>query len=143
MLIAAAVRAPTSVAIALLTFAVSAASLVKSPVVRRLSACRCDAQAARSAAAVAAAAALSMLRLDGFIPSGLASFPVLYLPFGFVLADAVAFLDLADELIAVARHLVELVVGKLAPLLLQLAFHLLPVALDAIPVHAFLLLNNP
>src|SRR5688572_2608094 len=66
MLIAAAVRAPTSVAIALLTLAVSAASLVNSPVVRLVSGCF-DAQALRPAAAIAARAALSMLRLDGFI----------------------------------------------------------------------------
>src|SRR5919106_5237080 len=66
MLIAAAVRAPTSVAIALFTFAVSAASLVNSPVVRLVSGCF-EAQALRPAAAIAARAALIMLRLDGFI----------------------------------------------------------------------------
>src|SRR5688572_7306174 len=66
MLIAAAVRAPTSVAIALFTLAVSAASLVNSPVVRLVSGCF-DAQALRPAAAIAARAALSVRRLDGFI----------------------------------------------------------------------------
>src|SRR5688572_3300762 len=66
MLIAAAVRAPTSVAIALFTLAVSAASLVNSPVVRLVSGCF-DAQALRPAAAIAANAALIMLRLARFI----------------------------------------------------------------------------
>src|SRR5687767_15596403 len=57
MLMAAAVRAPTSVAIALFTLAVSAASLVNSPVVRLVSGCLSEAQPL-SATAVAARAAL-------------------------------------------------------------------------------------
>jgi len=39
---------------------------------------------------------------------------------GFVLADAVGFLDLADELIAATVDLGDLVVGQLAPLRLDL-----------------------
>src|SRR4029079_4765878 len=39
-------------------------------------------------------------------------------------------------LLAVAIDLSEVDVGKLAPLLLDLASHLLPVAFDAIPIHA-------
>src|SRR5918992_1014141 len=66
MLIAAAVRAPTSEAIALFTLAVSAASLVNSPVVRLVSGCF-DAQALRPAPTIAANAALIMLRLARFI----------------------------------------------------------------------------
>src|SRR5687768_16487684 len=57
MLMAAAVRAPTSVAIALFTLAVSAASLVNSPVVRLVSGCLSEAQPL-SATAVAARTAL-------------------------------------------------------------------------------------
>src|SRR5205085_9440611 len=67
----------------------------------------------------------------------LARFPVGKLPLRLVLADAVGVLDLADELVALAGDLVELVVGQLAPLLLHLAFGLLPVSCDAVPVHAF------
>jgi hypothetical protein len=52
-----------------------------------------------------------------------------------VLGAAIAFLDLADELVAMTRELLELVIGQLAPALLDRAFHLLPVTLDAVPVH--------
>src|SRR5687768_8575105 len=145
MLIAAAVRAPTSVAIALFTFAVSAASLVNSPVVRFSSdGCLSEAQALRIAAAIVPRAAFRTLRLCrfigapslrkryGFVIPGLqgiewpfgklrvlllfhldAGFPVLDLALGLILRDAVTLLDLADEVIAVTRHLVELVVGQL------------------------------
>src|SRR5205085_2994579 len=65
----------------------------------------------------------------------LARFPVGKLPLRLVLADAVGVLDLADQLVALACDLVELVVGQLAPLLLQLALGLLPVSCDAVPVH--------
>src|SRR5207237_11081 len=65
----------------------------------------------------------------------LARFPVGNLALGLVLADAVGLLDLADQLVALPGDLVELVVGQLAPLLLDLAFGLLPVACDAVPVH--------
>src|SRR6185436_13868079 len=68
-------------------------------------------------------------------------FPVGDLALGLVLADAVGVLDLADQLVALARDAVEVVVGELAPLLLRLALQLLPVAFDAIPVHAALLCN--
>src|SRR6185295_15351665 len=126
---AAAVRAPASVAIALFTLAVSAASLVNSPVVRPVSGAL-PAQAASDSMPIRASA----LRREGFMTLD-AGFPVLDLALGFVLLDAVALLDLADQLVAMAAHLVELVVGELAPLFLQLARHLLPVALNAIPIH--------
>src|SRR5437762_3196111 len=51
----------------------------------------------------------------------------IHLLFRFVYGDAVLLLYLADELIALARDDIEVVVGQLAPLLLRLAFHLLPV----------------
>src|SRR6185503_6701855 len=129
MLMAAAVRAPASVAIALFTLAVSAASLVNSPVVRPISG-SLPAQAASASMPIRASA----LRREGFMALD-AGFPVFDLALGFVLLDAVALLDLAHQLVAMAAHLIELVVGELAPLLLQLARHLLPVALNAVPVH--------
>src|SRR3990167_6431820 len=66
-------------------------------------------------------------------------FKVLDLLLGFVLRDAVGFLDLAHQLIALAGDNVEVVVGKLAPLRLHLALELLPVAFYDIPVHLNLL----
>src|SRR5688572_3842862 len=83
-----------------------------------------------------------LCRLRVLLPHLDARFPVPNLALGLIPGDAVTLLDLADELIAVARHLVELVVSELAPLLLQLATHLLPVALNAIPVHAVLRLER-
>src|SRR5688572_2732404 len=170
MLIAAAVRAPTSVAIALFTRAVSAASLVNSPVVRLVSGSCFEAQAVSASAA----ASPSSWRREAFMirpspesapargrpaasgrtatspvagslfprllfPSLQPGLPVLDLLLGFVLLHAVALLDLAHELVAMAGHLVEFVVGELAPLLLDLALHLLPVTLNRVPVHFRLL----
>src|SRR5437762_13601825 len=65
----------------------------------------------------------------------LARFPFVQLLLGLVLADAVRVLDLADQLVALAGDLVQVLVGKLAPLLLHFALRLLPVSCDAIPVH--------
>ena len=56
-----------------------------------------------------------------------------------ILGVAVARLDLAFQLLTVAVDLGNVVVGELAPLLLDLAGHLLPIAFDAIPVHGVLL----
>lgn len=64
-------------------------------------------------------------RLMPFIQFGLRLF------FG----SAVFFLNLAFELRAISVDLVELVVGELAPLLLDLALKLLPVAFDRSLVH--------
>ena len=49
---------------------------------------------------------------------------------------AITSLELALELLAAAVDLGEVVVGQLAPFLFDLAGELLPVAFDAIPVHA-------
>jgi hypothetical protein len=54
---------------------------------------------------------------------------------GLVLGHAITFLDLAGQLGATTLDDVEVVVGELAPLRLDLALELLPVAFDAIPVH--------
>src|SRR5262245_22437088 len=48
---------------------------------------------------------------------------------------AVPSLQLPDELIPPAGGLVQVVVGQVAPLLLDLPLELLPIALDLVPVH--------
>src|SRR5690349_18011892 len=53
-----------------------------------------------------------------------------------VLRDAVALLDLAFELLTFSVHLGEIVVRELTPFLLDLAFGLLPVSFDAVPIHS-------
>src|SRR5258706_7608482 len=72
--------------------------------------------------------------LDEPVVAGLA-FPLGHAPLGFVLGQAIALLHLAGELIAAAGDDVPVVVGQLAPLFLGLARQLLPVALNAVPVH--------
>ena len=54
---------------------------------------------------------------------------------GLILGHAVALLQLALELIALAVDGGEVVVGELAPLLLDLARQLFPITLDAILIH--------
>src|SRR5262249_8414617 len=63
--------------------------------------------------------------------------PGVHLAVGFVLRHAVALLKPAAELHALALDDVEVVAGELAPLLLNLAFELLPIAFDTIPIHRF------
>src|SRR5579885_168041 len=58
-----------------------------------------------------------------------------------VLCIAVTLLQASFELILISGDHVEIVVCQLAPLLLYLALHLLPVSLDPIPVHGYLLLR--
>src|SRR3954471_19192075 len=184
---AAAARAPTSLAIALFTFAVTAASSVNSPALRFCCSACWDAQPAPSTAASATALAVKRMRkfmatpclracrlarggrrpfasAGARAPRGgapargrraasdrkasaprfwappvscrsLAGFPFANLFLRVVLHAAVALLDLAHELVAMAGELVELVVRNLAPALLERALHLLPVTRDAIPVH--------
>src|SRR5215831_19373147 len=57
-----------------------------------------------------------------------------------VLCDAIAFLNLAFELLTLAGDFVEIIVREMAPLLLDLAFELLPVSFNAIPIHYGLLM---
>src|SRR5690606_27317034 len=59
---------------------------------------------------------------------------------GFFARLAVGLLDLADELIALPLHLLEVVVAQSAPALPGLPFDLLPVAFDLVPVHRWILL---
>src|SRR5512133_115979 len=84
--------------------------------------------------------AASVRRRNGLALLGANDFLHALLPFGelllrFVLGDAIGFLDLAREAVAFARNHLELVVAQLAPLLFGIALELLPVALDAVPVH--------
>src|SRR6266850_1730696 len=99
-----------------------------------------------NAAATATAAAPSVLRVNsficvspwvGYVNSLLAAFPFAHLLLGVVLRYAVALLDLADQPVPLARQLIELVVGHLAPALLERALELLPVSGNAVPVHRF------
>src|SRR5262245_3771232 len=123
---------------ALFTLAVSAASSVNSPVLRWSALSSEDAQAPSPASAAVARLAARKVRLErstGAAPlldgargvmtpllcnarslHPLAVLPVFHLPLGLILGDAIALLDLADQLVALAGHLVEFGVGQLAPL---------------------------
>src|SRR6185312_9897345 len=60
---------------------------------------------------------------------------VLDLLLGLVPGDPIRVLEAARELVALPADLVELVVGETAPGLADMALELLPVALDAVPIH--------
>src|SRR5688500_2624720 len=64
-----------------------------------------------------------------------ASQPCIDLPISFVACHSVALLNATCELVAPTRHLVEIVVGELTPLLSDLALELFPVPFDLIPIH--------
>jgi hypothetical protein len=64
-----------------------------------------------------------------------AAFPLLQLPFRFIFPDSIALLYLPGQLFTLAVDAVQIIVGQLSPLLLGLSLHLLPVALDTIPIH--------
>src|SRR5436190_6966365 len=173
---AAAARAPTSVAIAVFTFAVSAASSVNCPALRWFFGSEAQPAAPSAAARAMLIAVIAVLISCSFSPGlcaarrlfasargspppacapahghraaadrtasgpasaclGLLVLPFAHLFFGIILGATIALLDRADELVAVARELVELVIGELAPALLHCPFHLLPVPGDAIPIH--------
>ena len=61
--------------------------------------------------------------------------PFVDLALGFLFRDAIALLDFSGENLLVAFHLLQVVIGEFAPLMLQLAFELLPVARYLISVH--------
>jgi hypothetical protein len=63
------------------------------------------------------------------------------LSLGGVSRDPVSFLHSAAQLVSPAGDYVELIIGELAPPFLHLAFELIPVPFDAIPVHVNLLLK--
>src|SRR5262245_20258241 len=61
--------------------------------------------------------------------------PIVDLLLCLILPVPVPRLDPPLELLAIAINLSHVIVGQLAPLLLDLAGHLLPAALNAVPVH--------
>src|SRR6478735_799602 len=72
------------------------------------------------------------------VPCGLAIgivFKVTELFFRLVFRVPVTLLKLADELLALSGDLVEVVVGQFAPLRLDFALHLMPLALQRVCVH--------
>src|SRR5579885_903172 len=68
-------------------------------------------------------------------PASMHPLPVPQLPLRVLLLNAVALLDAPDQLVALAVDESEIIVSELAPLLLHLALHLLPVAGDLVPIH--------
>src|SRR4051794_32979391 len=65
--------------------------------------------------------------------------PSVDLTLGVILRDTIALLKPAGEFRPFALDHVEVVVGELAPLLLSLAFELIPVAFNTVPIHCLLL----
>jgi hypothetical protein len=61
--------------------------------------------------------------------------PVVDVLASFILSDAMAFLNLPFKLLPLAGNFIEIVVCQVAPLLLGLAFELLPVSFDAVLIH--------
>jgi hypothetical protein len=61
--------------------------------------------------------------------------PAVDLPLGLVFGNAISLLDLADQLDSAALDAVKVIIGELAPLLLNFAAELLPIAFDSIPIH--------
>ncbi len=56
--------------------------------------------------------------------------PVAQLLFGLVFGDALALLNLAQQLVSFASNHVQVIIRKLAPLLFDFALELRPVAFD-------------
>src|SRR3954463_9007440 len=67
---------------------------------------------------------------------GLAVVPGVQIAADAILFIAVAFLQLAFELLPSTVNLVEVVVSEFAPLFPDLALHLLPVAFNTVPIHS-------
>src|SRR5271169_2813832 len=84
-------------------------------------------------ARVAGAAAPNLVRL----------LPLTDLSIRLIPGYPICFLDLAGQLVALAVDLDKHIVRKLAPLLLELARYLFPIALHTIPVHCRLLVQSP
>jgi hypothetical protein len=52
-----------------------------------------------------------------------------------ILRDPITLLNYSFQLIATTGDSVQIVVGEVAPLLFDLAFELLPVSFNSIPIH--------
>jgi hypothetical protein len=74
--------------------------------------------------------------MKGSLP-GLTIVPGIDLLLRLILGVTVSLLDLAFELVTLARDHVQVVVGELTPLLFDLALHLLPISFNAVPVHEY------
>jgi hypothetical protein len=61
--------------------------------------------------------------------------PVVNVLLDLILGETVAFLNFALKLISLTVYGGKVVVGEISPLFLDLSLHLLPVTLNAIPVH--------
>src|SRR5690554_4842158 len=55
-----------------------------------------------------------------------------------ILPDAVALLNFTLELLALAIDGLQVIIGQLAPMLLNISTKLLPISLDTIPIHGSL-----
>src|SRR5215207_2718992 len=67
----------------------------------------------------------------------LATIPVVLLSADLILLVTIPLLDFALELIATAIDHIEIVVCELPPLFLDVAFELLPVSFNSVPIHRF------
>jgi hypothetical protein len=65
--------------------------------------------------------------------------PLVDLTLRFLLGYAITFLNFAGEYFGIALGFGQVVVGKLAPLLLHLTLELFPVPRDLIPIHGYVL----
>lgn len=70
----------------------------------------------------------------------LASLPIGNLLFCFVFSGTVDFLNLSGKVFALTGNHIQLIFGKLASLLFDIAPQLFPIAFDTIPVHLWLLI---
>lgn len=64
-------------------------------------------------------------------------FPLFYLFFSGLVFDPLDFPDASGQFFTVAVDLIEIIIGQLAPLLLDRAFYLLPFAFKNVFVHRF------
>src|SRR5436190_22072527 len=67
-----------------------------------------------------------------------ARFKSIELLLGFVASNAVTLLSCAEQLVSLAFDTIEIIIGQFAPLFLDLASKLLPIAFDSVPVHLLL-----
>src|SRR4029077_16701137 len=69
------------------------------------------------------------------ISPSLPTVPVVDFPAGPIFRVSVSLQESAFELVLLACDDIEIIIGQLAPLLLDLCLHFLPVAFNPIPVH--------
>jgi hypothetical protein len=70
---------------------------------------------------------------------GLATVPIVHFLLRPVFCITVPFLKFSLQLVPLASDDIEVIIGQFSPLLLHLAFDLLPVSFDTIPVRGYLL----